>query len=155
MDRLAEIVGRKYRLFDYVGAPDAERVVVLMGSGCEAAHECVEHLVRSGEKVGLLKVRLYRPFDAQRLVAAIPPTVRRLAVLDRTKEPGAAGEPLYLDCVAAFHEAGPGGRRHRRALRALLEGVHARDGQGGVRRRQRARVPSVTSRSGSRTTSVI
>jgi pyruvate-ferredoxin/flavodoxin oxidoreductase len=106
MDRLAGLVGRPYRLFDYVGAPDAERVVVLMGSGCEAAHECVEHLVRSGEKVGLVKVRLYRPFDVQRFVAAIPPTVKRLAVLDRTKEPGASGEPLYLDCVAAVHEEG-------------------------------------------------
>jgi pyruvate-ferredoxin/flavodoxin oxidoreductase len=106
MDRFAEIVGRRYRLFEYVGAQDADRVIVLMGSGCEAAHECVDHLVRAGEKVGLLQVRLFRPFDARRFVSAIPASARRLAVLDRTKEPGASGEPLYLDCVAAAHEEG-------------------------------------------------
>jgi pyruvate-ferredoxin/flavodoxin oxidoreductase len=106
MDRFAGIVGRRYGVFEYAGAPDAERVIVLMGSGCEAAEECVNHLVHAGEKVGLLKVRLYRPFDKQRFVAAIPGTARRLAVLDRTKEPGATGDPLYLDCVAAVHEEG-------------------------------------------------
>jgi pyruvate-ferredoxin/flavodoxin oxidoreductase len=106
MDRFAGIVGRRYGIFEYAGAPDAERVIVLMGSGCEAAHECVDHLVSAGEKVGLLKVRLFRPFDARRFIAAIPTTARRLAVLDRTKEPGASGEPLYLDCVAAVHEEG-------------------------------------------------
>ena len=89
--------GRPYHLFDYVGAPDAERVIVLMGSGAEAAEETVEDLVRRGEKVGVLKVRLYRPFSVEHFLAALPPTVRALAVLDRTKEPGSIGEPLYLD----------------------------------------------------------
>jgi pyruvate-ferredoxin/flavodoxin oxidoreductase len=104
MDRLAERTGRPYHLFEYEGAPDAERVVVLMGSGAEAVRETVEALTAVGEKVGVVKVRLYRPFDAKRFVAALPSTVRRIAVLDRTKEPGSAGEPLYLDCVAALHE---------------------------------------------------
>ncbi|MCP5522182.1 MAG: pyruvate:ferredoxin (flavodoxin) oxidoreductase [Verrucomicrobiales bacterium] len=104
MDQFAEVVGRRYSLFDYVGAEDAERVVVLMGSACEAAHEAIEHLVASGEKVGVLKVRLYRPFAAQKFVAALPATTKRIAVLDRTKEPGSGGEPLYLDVVAALNE---------------------------------------------------
>ena len=105
MDRFASIVGRQYHLFDYVGAPDAERVIVMMGSGAEAAHEAVEHLTRQGEKVGLLKVRLYRPFSAAHFVEALPASVKALAVLDRTKEPGSAGEPLYLDVVTACREA--------------------------------------------------
>jgi pyruvate-ferredoxin/flavodoxin oxidoreductase len=104
MDRFAELTGRQYRLFEYHGAPDAERVVVLMGSGCEAAHETVDYLNAGGEKVGVLKVRLYRPFDIRRMLAAVPATTRRLAVLDRTKEPGSAGEPLYLDCVHAVYD---------------------------------------------------
>jgi len=106
MDRFADIVGRRYRLFDYVGAPDAERVVVLMGSGAETAHEAVEALVAAGEKVGLIKVRLYRPFSIRHFVEALPPTVKAVAALDRTKEPGSAGEPLYLDCVNAVVESG-------------------------------------------------
>jgi pyruvate-ferredoxin/flavodoxin oxidoreductase len=105
MDRLAALTGRRYRLFDYAGAPDAERVVVLMGSGAETAEEAVEALVRRGEKVGVLKVRLFRPFSAEDFLTALPPTVQALAVLDRTKEPGAPGEPLYLDVLAALHEA--------------------------------------------------
>ena len=105
MDRLAGLVGRRYRLFDYAGAPDAERVIVLMGSGAEAAQETVDHLVRRGEKVGVLRVRLYRPFSAEHFLTALPPTVRTLAVLDRTKEPGSVGEPLYLDVVATMSEA--------------------------------------------------
>lgn len=104
MDKFAELTGRRYRLFDYVGAPDAERVVVLMGSGCETAEETIDYLVARGEKVGALKVRLYRPFDVRRFAAALPATVRAIAVLDRTKEPGASGEPLYLDCVNALRE---------------------------------------------------
>ncbi|OGG44667.1 MAG: pyruvate:ferredoxin (flavodoxin) oxidoreductase [Candidatus Handelsmanbacteria bacterium RIFCSPLOWO2_12_FULL_64_10] len=104
MDRFAQRTGRQYRLFEYHGAPDAERVVVLMGSGAEAAHETVDYLNARGGRVGVLKVRLYRPFDAQRFVEALPGTVRAMAVLDRTKEPGSAGEPLYLDCVTAVHE---------------------------------------------------
>ncbi len=102
MDRFAALTGRAYRNFEYVGAPDATRVVVMMGSGCEAAHETVDCLVARGEKVGLLKVRLYRPFDNAGFLASLPETVRAIAVLDRTKEPGAAGEPLYLDVVQAF-----------------------------------------------------
>ncbi|HTR67846.1 MAG TPA: hypothetical protein VMH85_18840, partial [Terriglobales bacterium] len=94
MDKFEKVVGRSYHLFDYVGAPDAERVIVMMGSGAEAAHETVEYLNARGEKLGLLKVRLYRPFSAQAFLAALPPTVRKIAVLDRTKEAGAAREPL-------------------------------------------------------------
>ncbi len=105
MDRLASLVGRSYHLFDYYGAPDADRVVVMMGSGAEAMHEVVEYLNAQGEKVGVIKVRLYRPFVSEAFVAALPKTVKRIAVLDRTKEPGALGEPLYLDVTAALAEA--------------------------------------------------
>ncbi|MGB8168547.1 MAG: pyruvate:ferredoxin (flavodoxin) oxidoreductase [Chthoniobacteraceae bacterium] len=108
MDRFAGMTGREYRLFEYHGAPDAERVIVLMGSGCEAAHETVDALVVRNEKVGVLKVRLYRPFDVEAFSAALPKTVQSIAVLDRAKEPGSAGEPLYLDCVSALHEWGRG-----------------------------------------------
>ncbi len=105
MDRFHEVTGRRYNLFDYFGAPDAERVVVLMGSGAEAAHETVEYLASRGEKVGVVKVRLYRPFAGEAFLAALPKTVRAIAVLDRTKEPGAAGEPLYEDVVTTVAEA--------------------------------------------------
>jgi pyruvate-ferredoxin/flavodoxin oxidoreductase len=105
MDKFAQVVGRKYRLFDYVGAVDAERVIVMMGSGAEAAEEAVEALNARGEKVGLVKVRLYRPFSVKHFYEALPLTVRLIAVLDRTKESGAAGEPLYLDVVTSVHEA--------------------------------------------------
>ncbi len=111
MDRFARVTGRQYRLVEYHGAPDADRVTVLMGSACETAHETVDFLVARGQKVGVLKVRLYRPFDVRAFMAAMPETVRSIAVLDRTKEPGAAGEPLYLDCVNAAHESGRGGVR--------------------------------------------
>ncbi|MGD1214670.1 MAG: pyruvate:ferredoxin (flavodoxin) oxidoreductase [Terriglobales bacterium] len=104
MDKFSQVVGRSYHLFDYVGAPDAERVIVMMGSGAETAHDTVEHLNRSGEKVGLLKVRLYRPFSVKRFIESLPPTVRKIAVLDRTKEAGAGREPLYLDVVNAIQE---------------------------------------------------
>jgi pyruvate-ferredoxin/flavodoxin oxidoreductase len=104
MNKFAEVVGRSYHLFDYVGAPDAERVIVMMGSGAEAAHETVEYLNAHGEKVGLLKVRLYRPFCVKSFLSALPKTVRQIAVLDRTKESGAIGEPLYLDVVTALNE---------------------------------------------------
>ncbi|MEI7633635.1 MAG: pyruvate:ferredoxin (flavodoxin) oxidoreductase [bacterium] len=105
MDKFAGLTGRRYNLFDYVGAPDAERVIVLMSSGCEAAHEAVEHLNAQGEKVGLIKVRLYRPLDIKSFTEAFPATTKTIAVLDRTKEPGSAGEPLHLDTVHAIHEA--------------------------------------------------
>ncbi len=104
MDRFAKLTGRQYQLYEYYGAPDAERVVVLMGSGCETVAETIDHLAAQGEKIGMLKVRLYRPFDNRRFVAALPDSVRSIAVLDRTKEPGSGGEPLYLDAVNAFHE---------------------------------------------------
>lgn len=104
MDRFARQTGRSYHLFDYVGAPDAQRVMILMGSGAGAVTECVKALEKAGEKVGLLKVRLYRPFALDALFAALPTTVRSIAVLDRTKEPGSLGEPLYQDIVTAFME---------------------------------------------------
>jgi pyruvate-ferredoxin/flavodoxin oxidoreductase len=105
MQRFAEVAGRSYRLFDYVGHREAERVVVMMGSGAEAAHETVEWMIARGEKVGLVKVRLYRPFSVRDFVASLPSTVRAIAVLDRTKEPGAVCEPLHLDVLAALAEA--------------------------------------------------
>jgi len=104
MDKFAALTGRQYHLFDYFGPADAERVIVIMGSGAGVVEETVEYLAARGEKVGLVKVRLYRPFDAQAFVAALPKTVRAIAVLDRTKEPGALGEPLFLDVVAALAE---------------------------------------------------
>lgn len=105
MDRFAQLTGRAYQLYEYHGAADAQRVIVAMGSACESIHETVDHLNKQGEKVGLLKVRLYRPLDARRLVEALPSSTEAIAVLDRTKEPGSLGEPLYLDCLAALAEA--------------------------------------------------
>ena len=105
MDRVAKATGRAYHLFDYVGAPDADRVIILMGSGADVAHETVEALNAKGAKVGVLKVRLFRPFSVRHFLAALPASVKSVAVLDRTKEPGAAGEPLYQDVVTAFSEA--------------------------------------------------
>lgn len=104
MDQLAQRTGRQYHLFDYHGVPDAKRIIVLMGSGCEAVHETVDALNAQGEKVGVVKVRLYRPFDGQRFIETLPSSVQSIAVLDRTKEPGSSGEPLYLDVVTAIHE---------------------------------------------------
>jgi pyruvate-ferredoxin/flavodoxin oxidoreductase len=104
MNRFAAVTGRHYHLFDYVGAPDAERVIVIMGSGAEAAEEALDALNNKGEKLGLLKVRLYRPLDASAFLAALPATVKSIAVLDRCKEPGAAGEPLYQDLVTILSE---------------------------------------------------
>jgi pyruvate-ferredoxin/flavodoxin oxidoreductase len=122
MDKFARLVGRSYHLCDYVGAPDADRVLVLMGSGAEAAQETVEYLADRREKVGLLKVRLYRPFSVEHFVAALPPTVKTLAVLDRTKEPGSVGEPLYLDVVTAVIEAMAAGRAPLRAAPRIIGG---------------------------------
>jgi len=122
MDRFAKVVGRRYHLFDYVGAPDAERVIVLMGSAAETAQEAVEFLTARGEKVGVLKVRLYRPFAHEDFVAALPATVKTLAVLDRTKEPGAAGEPLYVDVVAAVAEMMGAGKAPFRTAPRILGG---------------------------------
>ena len=106
MDRFAQVTGRRYASFEYHGPTDAERVIVLMGSGCEAVHETVDFLAAQNQKVGVVKVRLYRPFDAVAFVKTLPLTVRSIAVLDRTKEPGSGGEPLYLDCVNALYEQG-------------------------------------------------
>ena len=111
MDRFASRIGRQYRLFDYVGDPDAERVIVIMGSGAETVHETVEYLNRYDAKVGVLKVRLYRPFHRDQFVAALPASVRAIAVMDRTKEHGALGEPLYNDVVVALAEARAAGQR--------------------------------------------
>ena len=122
MEKFARVVGRQYRLFDYVGAPDAERVVVLMGSGAETAQETVEYLTAQGEKVGVLKVRLYRPFSIEHFVRALPATVKTLAVLDRTKEPGAAGEPLYMDVVTAICEALTAGKAPFRSAPRIIGG---------------------------------
>jgi len=104
MDRFAALTGRQYKLFDYVGDPDAEQVLVLMGSGAEVAQEAVDNLNRRGAKLGVLKVRLYRPFSIEHILQALPPTVESIAVLDRSKEPGSVGEPLYVDVVTALSE---------------------------------------------------
>jgi pyruvate-ferredoxin/flavodoxin oxidoreductase len=110
-DKFAKLTGRSYHLFDYVGHPQAERVIILMGSGAEVAHEAIDTLVAKGEKVGILKVRLYRPFDFKAFLGAIPATCKSIAVLDRTKEPGSTGEPMYLDVVDAFMGALQDGSR--------------------------------------------
>ena len=106
MGKVNEKLGTNYQLFNYYGAPDAERVIVAMGSICDVAEEVIDYLTAKGEKVGLVKVRLYRPFVASKLLEAIPATAKKIAVLDRTKEPGALGEPLFLDVVAALREGG-------------------------------------------------
>ncbi|MFC1782373.1 pyruvate:ferredoxin (flavodoxin) oxidoreductase [Planctomycetota bacterium] len=106
MEQLGRAVGRHYKLFDYFGAPDADRVIVVMGSGADVAEETVDYLTGKGEKVGLVKVRLYRPFSPEHLLAVIPKSCKRIAVLDRTKEPGALGEPLYLDVCTTYFEKG-------------------------------------------------
>ncbi len=105
MDDFAKLIGRSYHLFDYVGHPEAERVIVLMGSGAETAHETIDWMLAKGEKVGIVKVRLYRPFPIRQFIAALPKSVKSIAVLDRTKEAGSIGEPLYLDILAALREA--------------------------------------------------
>ena len=133
MDRFAELTGRRYGLFEYHGATDAQRVIVLMGSGCEAVHETVDFLNAQNEEVGVLKVRLYRPLDAQAFVKMLPANVRRIAVLDRTKEPGAGGEPLYLDCVNALHEQGRANVQVVGGRYGFAPGIYAGNDQSGVR----------------------
>jgi pyruvate-ferredoxin/flavodoxin oxidoreductase len=122
MDKFAQVVGRKYNLFDYVGAPDADRVIVIMGSGGDVAHETVDYLTKQGEKVGVLKVRLFRPFDMKRFLAALPASVKRIAVLDRTKEPGAAGEPMYQDVLGAIAESVMNGTSQFKAMPKIVGG---------------------------------
>ena len=104
MGEISKLTGRDYKPFNYYGAPDAENVVIAMGSVCEALEEVVDYLNAKGQKVGLLKVRLYRPFSAKHFLAAIPATVKRISVLDRTKEPGAMGEPLYEDIRNVYYD---------------------------------------------------
>jgi pyruvate-ferredoxin/flavodoxin oxidoreductase len=111
MDKFARLSGRQYHLFDYVGAPDAERVIVIMGSGAETAGETADYLVKNGEKVGVIKVHLCRPFSVEHFMKALPATAKSIAVLDRCKEPGSAGEPLYQDIVTAIAESTVGGAR--------------------------------------------
>ncbi|MBD2136771.1 pyruvate:ferredoxin (flavodoxin) oxidoreductase [Anabaena sp. FACHB-1237] len=106
MDEFAAETGREYKLFQYHGDPEAEKIIVLMGSGCETVHETINYLNKNGEKVGVVKVRLYRPFDTQRFIDSLPKTTQSIAVLDRTKEPGAIGEPLYSDVITALSEKG-------------------------------------------------
>ncbi|MGN1095746.1 MAG: 2-oxoacid:acceptor oxidoreductase family protein, partial [Eubacteriales bacterium] len=106
MDKVNAKIGTNYKLFNYYGAPDAERVIIAMGSICDVAEEVIDYMLAKGEKVGLVKVRLYRPFRADKLIEAIPKTAKKIAVLDRTKEPGALGEPLYLDVVTALSSCG-------------------------------------------------
>jgi len=102
MEKVSKLTSRSYHLFDYVGDPKAEQIIIMMGSGGEAAEETVNYLIGKGEKVGLVKVRLYRPFSADHLLKAIPKTTKRIAVLDRTKENGSFGEPLFLDISAVY-----------------------------------------------------
>jgi len=122
MDKFAKITGRKYKLFDYVGAPDAERVAIVMGSGADVVKETVEHLVKKGEKVGAVIVRLYRPFSVEHFVKALPATVKAIAVLDRTKEPGSIGEPLYEDVRTAIGEAQGSGKAPFKGWPAVIGG---------------------------------
>jgi pyruvate-ferredoxin/flavodoxin oxidoreductase len=129
MERFARMTGRRYGLFDYVGDPKAERVIVLMGSGAETAHETVDWMTARKERVGVLKVRLYRPFAGAAFVAALPKTTRKIAVLDRTKEPGSVGEPLYLDVVAALAEARSEGRSPFAAEPVVVGGRYGLSGK--------------------------
>ena len=122
MDKVAAITGRQYHLFDYIGAPDADRVIVIMGSGAEVAQEAVEAMNAAGEKVGVLKVHLYRPFSVDAFVGAIPASVKAIAVLDRTKEPGSAGEPLYADVQTAIAESFSAGKTAFKTMPKIVGG---------------------------------
>jgi len=122
MDEFAELSGRQYKLFDYFGADDAERIIILMGSAAETVQETVEYLTSLGEKVGLVKVRLFRPFNSQALISALPASVNKIAVLDRTKEPGSDGEPLYKDIVTALMQDYSTGKSHLSALPKVIGG---------------------------------
>ena len=122
MDKLAKLVGRQYKLFDYVGSPDADRVIIMMGNGAETAEEAAEHLNGKGEKVGVLKVRLFRPFSLEHFAQALPKSVKAIAVLDRTKEPGSLGEPLYEDVRTAIGEAMSGGLLKMKDYPAVVGG---------------------------------
>ena len=139
MEQVSQLTGRTYNLFDYVGDPQAERVIVAMGSGCEAIEETVNAMNGQGEKVGLVKVRLYRPFDVDAFMAAVPASATSVTILDRTKEPGSVGEPLYTDVCAAYIDEGiattkdPG-----RPLWPELQRVQPVHGQVGLRQYEAA-----------------
>ena len=122
MDRFASLTGRQYRIYEYLGAPDAERVIVLMGSGAEVAEETLEALLAEGEKIGIVKVRLYRPFASELFLQALPKTVKSIAVLDRTKEPGSAGEPLYGDVLTALAEGIASGNSPIKSFPKVISG---------------------------------
>ena len=122
MDKYAKLTGRQYKLYEYFGAKDAEKVIILMGSGCDTVEETVEYLMAKGEKVGVLKVRLYRPFSAEEFVKALPATVKAIAVLDRTKEPGSLGEPLYEDIRTAIGEMQVAGKCQFKDYPVILGG---------------------------------
>ena len=160
MDEFAARTGRRYGLADYHGAPDAERVILVMGSAAGAIEETVDTLVAAGERVGMLRLRLFQPFPSAQILAALPKTVRSIAVLDRTKEPGAVGEPFYLEVVAALAEAmdedeppfASHAARDRRPLRPVVQGADPGDGQADLRRALGTRGRSATSPSASTTT---
>ena len=145
MADFARLTGRAYRLFDYDGAPDAERVIVVMGSGAETARETVADLQAKGEKVGVVAVRLYRPFSVEHFLRVLPQSCREIAVLDRTKEPGAPGEPLYLDVISSLAAAVGDGRRQAMPkviggpLWPVVEGFRPGAGEGRVRRTEEGR----------------
>jgi len=122
MDKFAEVGGRRYNLFDYVGPQDAERIIVLMGTGVETAHSTVEYLMEQGEKVGIIKVRLYRPFSAEHFLKVLPKTTKAIAVLDRTKEPGAVGEPMFQDVLNVMHEAQVAGKLPTQQMPKIVGG---------------------------------
>ena len=122
MDKFAAVAGRQYKLYEYFGAPDAERVIIVMGSGAETAHETVEYLNAHGENVGLLKLRLFRPFAVERFIEALPKTVKQIAVLDRTKEPGAIGDPLYCDVITALSESIASGKSPLKSAPRVIGG---------------------------------
>ena len=124
MDKFAKIVGRQYKLFQYEGASDAERIIIIMGSGAETVEETVNHLNKTGEKVGVLKVRLFRPFSLKHFISVLPPSVKRIAVLDRSKEPGALGEPLYLDVVSAISSAFSNGMLKMDTMPNIVGGIY-------------------------------
>ena len=141
MDKVNEKIGTNYKLFNYYGAEDAEHVIIAMGSACETIEETIDYLMAAGRKVGLVTVRLYRPFCAQALIDAIPDSVKQISVLDRTKEPGAQGEPLYLDVVAA-----PEGKQVRsgsgilRTLRTGFQGHHTGSDRCRIRQHRESKI---------------
>jgi len=124
MDKFAKIVGRQYKLFQYEGAPDAERIIIIMGSGAETVEETVNYLIKKGEKVGVLKVRLFRPFSLKHFISSLPLSVKSIAVLDRTKEPGALGEPLYLDVTTALSSAFSNGILKMEKMPRIIGGIY-------------------------------